>query len=99
MTIYKVENYIDEVNRTVFTRTELNTDKTDYFGSYVFKTNQGPFPVQFPFQGDDLSLEKCFEVFDEQLKAFAEKKAEEERTRIVTPQEAVEEKHPSTSVL
>jgi hypothetical protein len=91
MTIYKIENYVDEVNRTVFARKDVDTEKVDYFGSYVFKTNQGPFPVQFPFEGEDLTLEKCFETFDEKLKDFAEKKAAEERSRIVTPDEVVQQ--------
>jgi hypothetical protein len=88
MTIYKLENYIDEANRTVFVRTDVKTEDKEYFGSFMINTSKGPLPIQFKFENEEtLSLEKCFEIFDTSLQTFVQNKIKEEKSRIVTPDE------------
>jgi len=87
MSIYKVETYVDDFNRSVIVRTSINSDEVSYIGSVIIKTSNGTFPIEFEFTDKELTLEKCFEVFDETLRAFVEAKQQEARTKIVTPQD------------
>lgn len=91
MSIYKMDTYSDDANRTVVVRTELGTENCTYLGSVIIRTPKGVFPVEFEIENNleaPLTVEKCFEIFDERLKAFVEEKQREAQTKIITPEEA-----------
>ena len=89
MSIYKVNSYTDDENRTVIERVSIDdTAPTLYIGSVMIKTNKGVFPVEFEIKNDTNNLEKCFAEFDETLKTFIEEKQKEAQTKIITPEEA-----------
>ena len=87
MSIYKVFSYTDDANRTVIERLPLKESSPAlYIGSVIIKTEKGVFPIEFEIKED--TVEKCFEKFDDTLKAFVEEKRREAQTKIVTPAEA-----------
>ena len=91
MSIQKVENYTDDANRTLLVRTPIEGGTPTYIGTVIIRTPKGVYPIEFEFANDleaPLTIEKCFEIFDERLKAFVEEKQREAQTRIITPEEA-----------
>lgn len=90
MSVYKVENYVDDFNRNVSVRTSIDEgeQKTIYIGSVLITTSKGNFPIEFKFPDvEGASLASCFETFDDTLKVFVEEKQKEARSKIVTPQD------------
>ena len=86
-TIYKTELYSDRSNRTVISRTDIDTGDIGYIGSVLIRTPEnGNIPVEFPIEGE--SIKDAFVVFDEVLKKFIEK--QEEQSRIVMPEKSGE---------
>lgn len=89
MGIYKTEVFMDDFNRTVTVKTNIEDNSCNYVGAVLIRTEKGNIPIEFQFEGENLSILNCFETFDDTLKSYIKKK-QEEQSKIITPENAGE---------
>jgi len=92
--IYETKAYIDDDGKsiTAYIPTEETDEKQRHEGTVGVRTPMGVQPLHFPFP-DELTLEECFEKFEEvadvEVKKIMEEyeKKQQEENLIITPGE------------
>jgi hypothetical protein len=97
--IHNIAQYIDDDGRQVILKTELDSLKKEFFGTFQapHPMGMGAIPVQFDFPDYEIenfkeNLKKCFEQFDELAKTEYERmieefKDEQLKKQILTPED------------
>lgn len=68
--IYKVETFIDKNGRNISKIVNIENNSFEYYGNAIVEIDESKVPVQFPLENSSLSIQECFEKFDEILTNF-----------------------------